>query len=199
MIPKSLYDDIKAAGCDYNHTVDPDELPPPCGEYYQKTENLTKTLNPYDLYRFVGHDFNGTKASTKSALYSGNNYARFSRRFAAAESTLAQSLNDDELTLPGYLNQDDVKEALHISSDAQPWSSCTNDPRFDYRQQEEASEWIYRVLKMQPTIRMMHYSGDTDGVVPTYGTKQWIEGLNWDVKEPFTPWKLKDEVFGNQV
>ena len=36
---------------------------------------------------------------------------------------------------------------------------------------------------MQPTIRMMHYSGDTDGVVPTYGTKQWIEGLNWDVKE----------------
>jgi len=35
---------------------------------------------------------------------------------------------------------------------------------------------------------MMFYSGDTDGAVPTYGTRQWIAQLNWDVIEKYTPW-----------
>lgn len=46
---------------------------------------------------------------------------------------------------------------------------------------------------------MMHYSGDTDGVVPTYGTKQWINGLGWKVNKPWSQWKAKDDVNGNQV
>jgi serine carboxypeptidase-like clade 2 len=32
------------------------------------------------------------------------------------------------------------------------------------------------------------YSGDTDGVIPTYGTKRWIEKLNWPVDQGKT-WK----------
>jgi hypothetical protein len=32
---------------------------------------------------------------------------------------------------------------------------------------------------------MMFYSGDTDGMVPTLGSKQWIKGLGWKV---ITPW-----------
>ena len=36
--------------------------------------------------------------------------------------------------------------------------------------------------------QMLIYSGDTDGAVPTYGTKQWIKELGWDVVEPWRQW-----------
>ena len=44
----------------------------------------------------------------------------------------------------------------------------------DYNLQDEASLWIYNVLNGHPDIRMMFYSGDTDGAIPTYGSKMWI-------------------------
>jgi hypothetical protein len=31
--------------------------------------------------------------------------------------------------------------------------------------------------------RMVFYSGDTDGAVPTYGTKRWLAKLNWPLKD----------------
>ena len=62
---------------------------------------------------------------------------------------------------------------------------------------DQASEWIYYVLR--PHIKMMHYSGDTDGVIPTYGTKQWIAGLKWPVTQAWSHWKIKDAVNGDQV
>jgi len=30
---------------------------------------------------------------------------------------------------------------------------------------------------------MVFYSGDTDGAVPTYGTKRWLQKLNWPLKD----------------
>jgi serine carboxypeptidase-like clade 2 len=42
----------------------------------------------------------------------------------------------------------------------------------------------------------MFFSGDTDGAVSTWGTRQWIEALNWDVKENYRPWKSADQVDG---
>ena len=31
----------------------------------------------------------------------------------------------------------------------------------------------------------MFYSGDTDGAVPTYGSKRWIKELNWKTVKPW--------------
>jgi carboxypeptidase C (cathepsin A) len=43
---------------------------------------------------------------------------------------------------------------------------------------------------------MMHYSGDTDGAVPTLGTKKWIKTLNWDIQDSWTPWMFNAQVAG---
>jgi hypothetical protein len=89
--------------------------------------------------------------------------------------------SEDMPFLDMYLNQEDVKTALHIDPAAPVWSACTaEDSPFNYTMQFEASQWLYRVLKVQAKapmpfpLRLMHYSGDTDGIVPTYGTKLWI-------------------------
>lgn len=43
---------------------------------------------------------------------------------------------------------------------------------------------------------MIHYSGDTDGVLPTYGTKSWIESLKWDKIGKYENWKTDEQISG---
>jgi len=48
----------------------------------------------------------------------------------------------------------------------------------------------------QQGLRMMFYSGDTDGAVPTWGTKQWIQELNWPIVDSWRPWYTNGQVSG---
>jgi serine carboxypeptidase-like clade 1 len=43
---------------------------------------------------------------------------------------------------------------------------------------------LYKILK---------FSGDTDGAVPTLGTQKWIAELNWTVKEEWRPYFVNDQ------
>jgi len=43
---------------------------------------------------------------------------------------------------------------------------------------------------------MVHYSGDTDGVLPTWGTKQWIHDLHWPLLKEWSQWKTDGQVSG---
>lgn len=57
--------------------------------------------------------------------------------------------------------------------------------------QPEGSFWIYPLLKANG-YKILVYSGDTDGAVPTYGTQRWINDLNWKVKKDWSPWYSTD-------
>ena len=50
-----------------------------------------------------------------------------------------------------------------------------------YTKSRDGSIGLYTVLKGK--YRMLVYSGDTDGAVPTYGTKRWIESLGWTISK----------------
>jgi serine carboxypeptidase-like clade 2 len=39
-------------------------------------------------------------------------------------------------------------------------------------------------------LRILVYSGDTDGVCPTIGTRKWIENLNRKVERDWRSWKV---------
>ena len=93
-----------------------------------------------------------------------------------------------------WMNQADVRTALHIPSFAPAWTMCWGE-EYNYQLAQEASMWIYGVLA-QNGIRMMHYSGDTDGAVPTYGTKRWIEKLNLPLKSEWRQWHFEEQVTG---
>ena len=40
---------------------------------------------------------------------------------------------------------------------------------------------------------MLKISGDTDGVVSTYGTKQWIKELDWRVTQQWRPYYVSKQ------
>jgi len=85
-----------------------------------------------------------------------------------------------------------VRALLHIPDNVQAWDLCTNS--IEYNEQQRGSQWVYEKLKGQ--YRILKYSGDTDGAVPTYGTLQWINELNWNITEKYRPYFLDGQVAG---
>lgn len=82
--------------------------------------------------------------------------------------------------LSDWMNLNETRKSLHIGDDAPGWEQCNNAVYANYKLTREGSFWIYPVLKANG-IRMMFYSGETDGAIPTYATKMWIEDLKYDV------------------
>ena len=97
--------------------------------------------------------------------------------------------------LSDYANRQDVRRAMNIPDHVQAWLECNDTINGDYAYQYEGSFWIYKVMK-QYGYKMLFYSGDTDGAVPTYGTRRWIQMLNWNIKKDWYPWYTDGQVSG---
>lgn len=203
LIPKSLYDDFKANDCYFSFRGAAGETHSLiCDELYVKIRTLTNGLNWYDLYGHVYAD----SAIAAGTLQEEN---RLGEAMINGElKTYKRGYTFEEYTpwlkdLPGkrillgdytsdYANYNDVREALHIPETMPAWEACSS--TLQYYPQPEASIWIYKVL--QNKYKIMFYSGDTDGALPTAGTRQWIKGLNWDKTEEWKPWLVDGQVAG---
>ncbi len=166
---------------------------------------MAANLNWYDLFRQTYPDSSILKSEKKNRLKSVNvngetktykagmtwkEYTPWAKHIVESEShPLLGSFMSD------YLNRYEVRRALHIPDTVQAWSSCNNDFQNYYHYQYEASQWIYKVLKPYG-YKMMFFSGDTDGAVATYGSRQWITSLGWDVKEQWRSWATDGQVSG---
>ena len=132
----------------------------------------------------------GGKPRTYKRGMSQKEYTPFVKHFAEGNEglTTAHFLSD-------YVNHNETRAALNIPDEVQAWNMCWNNSEFTYHYQQEASMWIYPILK-GAGIRQMFYSGDTDGAVVTYGSKQWIRALNFPVKNAWRPWYDGSQVAG---
>ena len=93
-----------------------------------------------------------------------------------------------------WMNLSETREALHIPDYVQTWDLCQSSPSWHYTSQPEGSQWIYEELMGK--IHMLHYSGDTDGAVPTLGTQNWIASTDWKVSTEWTPYFVDAQVAG---
>lgn len=72
---------------------------------------------------------------------------------------------------------------------------CSDDVQSNYKPLVPGSITLYPGLK-QAGVKLLFYSGDTDGAVPLWGTRQWIDTLNWSVKRATTPWYVNNQFNG---
>lgn len=203
LIPRALLDTFNSNNCSYNNANIPVTNPPICDTTWDKIQDLTGGLNWYDLYRKVYPDtllsgnrqgssiVNGEEKIYKRGrtMYEGANFAKHMLDKDGKDNTpiLGDYVSD-------YLNREDVRAALHIPTTAPAWEQCAAEEALTYYIGPEASQWIYTV--MQNRTRIMFYSGDTDGAVPTYGTKQWLSDLAWPITSSWRPWYTDNQVSG---
>ena len=95
-----------------------------------------------------------------------------------------------------YLNTPAVRTALHINPKAPAWEFCANlNYNPDY---VHGSYYTYPNL-INAGLNIMIYSGDTDGAVPTIGTRMWINKLNLGIVSPYRSWVVKEQIAGYTI
>ena len=202
-IPLKLWKDMEANNCvAYFHNVRPSTDTQICLDLAAKVQASTSDLNWYDLYRqnYALSPLNGDSEDRYATAVIGGEERTFKRGYTQREYTpwaehIKHSRYSDVVLgdfVTFYMNRQDTRDAFNIPDDVQVYEQCSS--KLDYHVQDEASIWIYPVLRNK--YKLMFYSGDTDGAVSTYGSKEWIKELNWGVKEAWRPWYVNGQVAG---
>lgn len=83
--------------------------------------------------------------------------------------------------MTAYLNQDKVKQAIHVKSDI-AWKDCSTILRYDTGDRHHDMTPIYNYLiDGGYDLNILVMSGDDDAVCATIGTQDWIWGLGYEV------------------
>ena len=160
-----------------------------CMKLYTNLGYLVQTIDMLDIYNTcwgAGPDPQAMEEGTEfSHLYTDGVNKRDHQQFVTASDytpwvhqltpTLGETTCTFGTSLLDYMNSDAVRTALHIPSSVRSWDLCKTGS--SYKMEPDASQWIYEALTGK--IKMLHYSGDSDGAVPTNGTQDWIASLGW--------------------
>jgi len=206
VIPTKLMNEFQANDCNFygNGVFKPDVPTKTCYELWARMQQLLIHLDPYDLFRQVYHDPNSSAHLESEQGRLGTSMVEGELKTYRKGMTRAEYTpwaNNELVTeskhrlgdyTSDYMNLEEVRNALHIPAEVQAWEECSN--KLDYRIFQEGSEWIYKILRGK--YRMFFYSGDTDSVVATYGSKLWIKGLGWESTEAWRPWFTEGQVSG---
>lgn len=87
---------------------------------------------------------------------------------------------------------------MNIPDSIGDWGMCNY--TFNYSSSTKGSQWIWEEMKNSgKDYRLLKYSGDTDGAVPTIGTEHWIKELNWPILEKYRPFFLESGELGGYI
>jgi len=212
-----LYDDdtynaLKANQCDFSYfEFDGDKISDACKKLVDRFNDLTADINVYDVFGkcYKSESFFKLHGSSEFGLLKSDNGLRAYKKYFTAEDYTPwmrrTKFNQDKKLkeIPpcvwakpfiAYLNDPKIRDQLHIDKSAPTWDICAD---VDYTTNRTGSIDIYTELK--GLYRMLKYTGDADGSVPTYGTLQWIKELNWKVTDEWRPYFIIDEAGNQQV
>ncbi|XP_074067489.1 lysosomal protective protein-like [Macrotis lagotis] len=94
-----------------------------------------------------------------------------------------------------WLNQDNVRQALHIPVFLPSWELCSTQVTSQYQRQYMDMTPFYHEL-LQNNIRILVYNGDTDMACNFLGAEKFVVLLNQPVMNPYQPWYYKKQVAG---
>ena len=187
LIPRTLKETIDKNDCQFRD-VGEKPLSSECKKAFKEWETFVEGINVYDVYKSPQDGgLMEPKLSVERMLsddFSQAGYASF------LKSNYNKLPVNSQLTK--YLDRDDIRKILHVTEKSGSFQPCVN---FNYKMLEKATLWIYPTLK-EGGYRILKYSGDTDGAVPTYGTEKWIDQLNWTLKQEHRPFYIDNKVAG---
>ena len=93
--------------------------------------------------------------------------------------------------MENYFSRQDVQSALHITT-KQKWHICSVTVSKRYERADIGSIWTYPIL-IKAGLKILIYSGDTDGIVPFNGNQLWIRDLKLGIKEAWRSWRVDND------
>ncbi|XP_058223275.1 serine carboxypeptidase-like 7 [Rhododendron vialii] len=110
------------------------------------------------------------------------------------ESKGQRSDNNGKRLSHSWLNNDGVREALHIRKGSiGEWTRCNLGLPYT---PNIAESFVYHVNLSTKGYRSLIYSGDHDLIVPFLGTQAWIRSLNYSIVNDWRSWVVEGQVAG---
>ena len=95
-----------------------------------------------------------------------------------------------------YLNQQSVKEAIHVKTDI-VWTDCSYSLRYKVGDRHHDMTPLYNYLIDGGfDLNILVFSGDDDDVCATIGTQNWIWDLGYDVGTNWKAFEVNGQVGG---
>ncbi|TNV78861.1 hypothetical protein FGO68_gene11668 [Halteria grandinella] len=168
-----------------------------CLEYIRTFYQLYRKINIYDIYKRC---YTNTLQSDPSSP--DGRYFNTVEDFTPFITERMENMSDGLLQKGGqsctyddkvvnYFRDEKVRKALNIPEGAPQWRICQ---KLSYQQCDTGSIDIYDEIKER--YRILIFSGNTDGAIPTIGTLNWIQSLNWDVSESWRPYFVNGQLAG---
>ena len=186
-----------------------------CEEWETEIFTALDNVNIYDSFGICYNDTQQLKpvlheGKFEGLLRVGNEIKPYKKYFKAQELTPflinpvenARKLKNLKLNPPcvyaspliDYMNNANVRTSLHIPPTAPMWELCNGTMNTNYAKYANGSIDVY--VNLQGKYRILIYSGDTDMAVPTYGTRDWIDNLNWTVTQNWKQFYVDGQVGG---
>ena len=208
LISDELVNAVQANNCDFSYidAPQPPPLSPICATLFDKFLNLTSLVNVYDVFGKCWKNPSAFKANKMARELSdspqleneGLTAAKYTSFLKSSKRTILKDTPPCvySKSIIDYFTDPLVLAQLNIVKESPKWDLCADVSVFNYTSAQNASQWIYPIVKGR--YKILKYSGDTDGAVPTYGTQQWINELNWPILEAWRPYYIQN-MYGTQV
>jgi serine carboxypeptidase-like clade 2 len=155
-----------------------------CDGWTNQGFNLLSGIDIYDSFSDVC-TVSSSSSSVSSSLRTGSNNN-------AGCAIDYDPCRDGKTTT--YLNDPQVKSLIHANASI-VWTGCSD--IVDYSRFDLLSSMLptYQFLISQG-LRISVYSGDVDAIVPTVGTREWINALGVNEVVPIRAWTVNGQVGG---
>nr|CAB3234490.1 lysosomal protective protein-like [Phallusia mammillata] len=100
----------------------------------------------------------------------------------------------NDTALKSWLNDADVRSALHIKSDLPPWELCSSAINYTKLYMDMSPQ--YHQLLKHDDFRILLYNGDTDMVCNFLGDQWFANSLKQTPKRSHAPWYVGGQVAG---
>eukprot|EP00128_Syssomonas_multiformis_P006054 Colp12_sorted_trinity150504_noHs@6891 len=162
-----------------------------CEDWQIKAHDEMGRINIYSIYADVCTTTADRQARRLMKALSSDTNNKLSTLYKLRASKPVDICVED--FTDAYLNRQDVQDTLkvHIRS----WDQCSDDINYSHSDLLTPMIPVYEFL-LKHNLKMLVYSGDMDGIVPTTGTRLWLPLLNLPLKETWRPWLVSNQVAG---
>ncbi|XP_073415449.1 lysosomal protective protein-like [Dendrobates tinctorius] len=91
-----------------------------------------------------------------------------------------------------YLNNPEVRSALHIPNELPRWEICNDEVFRNFEREIISSRDLYLQLLNKKKYRILVYSGDADMACNFLGIEWFVHDLDLEVEKSYHPWMYKD-------